>query len=545
MGKHTQRHPVVRIASFGLFAAVVLALSIVPQSVAQGTRTTQDQALARFEQVYRFVVRNYVDEVDPDALIEGAVAGLLESLDDPHTTYLDTEAMRALTDTTSGEFGGVGMYIVKPAGESEDATHIEVVSPIEGTPADRAGLRTGDLIVRVDGTSTLGLSSDDVVGMLRGRPGSNVEIRVRRSAQVEFDIVIEREIIRLPTVRWDMIDDEIAFLRIVQFTPFTDDAVEDALEAFEAADYSSMIIDLRTNPGGLLDGVVDVADLFFDDGLIVETRGRVAGENQRFYAEDGMVWRAPKETLHPDGSKTISIGYPVCTPHEAIGDQGAEVEDQKLFLFQGLRHVALDNALRQPFDDGGLADAGLADQHRVVLGAARQHLHGAADLLVSADHRVDFAVERRLRQIAGKLLQRVVLVLRADAVGRAPLAEIVDRPVQALRRHARVAQNAAGRRSLRQSQRQEKALRRDEAIAGSLGQLFRLLEQTRGFRSEIDLPGARPFDTGNLGEFGLDGLQCGGGMALGRAYQPGGEPFLVVKQNFEDVFRLKPLMVRA
>ena len=287
MGKHTQRHPAIWIASFGLFVAVVLALSIVPQSMAQGTRTTRDQALARFEQVYRFVLRNYVDEVDPDALIEGAVTGLLESLDDPHTTYLDTDAMRALTDTTSGEFGGVGMYIVKPAGESEDTTHIEVVSPIEGTPADRAGLRTGDLIVRVDGTSTLGLSSDDVVGMLRGRPGSNVEIRVRRSAQVEFDVVIEREIIRLPTVRWDMIDDEIAFLRIVQFTPFTDDAVEDALEAFETAEYSSMIIDLRTNPGGLLDGVVDVADLFFDDGLIVETRGRVAGENQRFYAEDG------------------------------------------------------------------------------------------------------------------------------------------------------------------------------------------------------------------------------------------------------------------
>lgn len=282
-----QGHPTIWIASSGLLVAAVLALSIVPQSMAQGTSATQDQALARFEQVYRFVLRNYVDEVDPDALIEGALTGLLESLDDPHTTYLDTEAMRALTDTTSGEFGGVGMYIAKPAGESEDATHIEVISPIEGTPADRAGLRAGDIIVRVDGTSTLGLSSDDVVDMLRGRPGSDVEIRIRRSAQVEFDIVLERAIIRVPTVRWDMIDDQIAFLRIVQFTPYTDDSVKDALETFEAAGYSSMIIDLRSNPGGLLDGVVDVADLFFDDGLIVETRGRVPSENQQFFAGDG------------------------------------------------------------------------------------------------------------------------------------------------------------------------------------------------------------------------------------------------------------------
>jgi carboxyl-terminal processing protease len=198
--------------------------------------------------------------------------------------------MRGLTDTTSGEFGGVGMYISKPlAREDGRPRYIEIVSPIEGTPAHRAGVEAGDRIKEIEGESTADLSTDEVVDRLRGRPGTDVRVLILRGVDLEFPVTLTRAIIQIPTVRWGMIDEETAFLRIIQFTPHTDDRIRDAIEDFRSQGYKSMVIDLRSNPGGLLNGVVDVADLFFDGGLIVETRGRVAGENQRFNARSGKI----------------------------------------------------------------------------------------------------------------------------------------------------------------------------------------------------------------------------------------------------------------
>ncbi|TVR71778.1 MAG: S41 family peptidase [Spirochaetaceae bacterium] len=268
----------------------VLALAAVPTLAAQGGQNTPDQSLALFEQVYRFIQRNYVDEVDPADLIEGALKGMFESLDDPHSAYLHPDQMRGMTDTTSGEFGGVGMYISKPlAREDGRPRYIEVVSPIEGTPAFRAGVEAGDRIKEIEGESTADLSTDEVVDRLRGRAGTEVQIVILRGTDLEFPVTLERAVIQIPTVRWGMIDDEIGFLRIIQFTPHTDDRVRDALEEFRSEGYKSLVIDIRSNPGGLLNGVVDVADLFFDGGMIVETRGRVSGENQRFNARSGKV----------------------------------------------------------------------------------------------------------------------------------------------------------------------------------------------------------------------------------------------------------------
>lgn len=241
-------------------------------------------------------------------LIEGALDGMFEALDDPHSAYLDTEEMRGLTDTTSGEFGGVGMYISKPPEDSEEIGYIEIVSPIEDTPAYRAGLRAGDRIKAVEGTSTADLSVDGVVDLLRGEPGTAVEITVLRGEDLEFPVSLERAIIRVPTVKWDMIHDDIGFIRVIQFTPYTDDRIREAIEEFSRNGYQSLIIDLRSNPGGLLDGVVDVADLFFDGGLVVETRGRVSSENQRFTARRGQVVDDRKEivVLIDDGSASAA-----------------------------------------------------------------------------------------------------------------------------------------------------------------------------------------------------------------------------------------------
>jgi len=160
----------------------------------------------------------------------------------------------------------------------------------------------------VEGQSTADLSVDGVVELLRGQPGSEVKITILRGADMEFPVSLERAIIEVPTVKWDMIHDDIAFLRVIQFTPYTDDRIEEAIEEFKANDYRAMIIDLRSNPGGLLDGVVDVADLFFDGGLIVETRGRIAGENQRFTARRGQIVDDRKEivVLIDDGSASAA-----------------------------------------------------------------------------------------------------------------------------------------------------------------------------------------------------------------------------------------------
>lgn len=271
-----------------LLVATSLLATLAPAAAAQGASGSGERELGLFEQVYRFVQRNYVDEIDPDVLIEGALRGMLESLDDPHSAYLDTEAMRRMTDTTSGEFGGVGMYISKPEGQDEDA-YIEIVSPIEDTPAFRAGLRAGDRIVTIEGESTAALTVDEAVDLLRGRPGSDVNVMIRRGPDIEFPVALERAIIRVPTVKWAMIDDRIGLIRVIEFTPFTDDRVREAIAEFERDDYEALVIDVRSNPGGLLSAAIDVADLFLDGGMVVETRGRVDSENRVFNADPGTV----------------------------------------------------------------------------------------------------------------------------------------------------------------------------------------------------------------------------------------------------------------
>lgn len=270
--------------------ACLLTVLISPTVLAQSSQES-DRLFAIFRQVFTFVQNNYVDEVDPEVLMEGALEGLFDSLDDPHSAYLTEEEMRSLQDTTSGEFGGVGMYISKQAEQEDDdgGGFVEVVSPIEDTPAFRAGIHAGDVILAVEGESTEDLTIDEVVDRLRGSPGSTVTITIRRLGRAQFRVTLERAIIEVPTVKRAMIDDEIAFLRIIQFTPFTDDRVREAAEFFEQEGYTSMIVDLRRNPGGLLTSVVDTADLFFSGGVIVGTEGRRESENEVFRADPGFL----------------------------------------------------------------------------------------------------------------------------------------------------------------------------------------------------------------------------------------------------------------
>ena len=254
-------------------------LIFAPGAFADSSNRNIQRYISLFEQVFRFVHENYVDEVEPEVLFEGALNGLFDSLDDPHSTYLTENDMQDLTDTTSGKFGGVGLYISKSErGEGEEDTAVEgyspyvrVVAPIEDTPAAKAGIHAGDLITAIEGDSTEDMDLDEVVDRLRGTPGTDVLVTILRGEDIDFPVTLTRAVIEVPTTKHDMIPGGIGYLRIIQFTPLTDERVLDALEDFKKKNFNSLIIDVRNNPGGLLTSVVDVTDFFLSGGIIVST----------------------------------------------------------------------------------------------------------------------------------------------------------------------------------------------------------------------------------------------------------------------------------
>ena len=224
------------------------------------------------------------------------------------------------------------------------------------------------------------------------------------------------------------------------------------------------------------------------------------------------------------------------------GDERAHVEREQLLVADRFRHVAVDDAERKALDDRRLADAGLADQHRIVLGAARQHLDGAANLLVAANHRIELARARRFGEVARVFLQRVILVLGARGVRGAAFAQIIDRRVERLRRDAGVGQNLGRLRSLLHRERKQEALDGDKRIARLLGDLLGVVEQARRRRRHIELPGPRPFDLGQLGEGGFDLCQRLARVPARPIDQPGGQALLVVQKHLEHVLGRELLM---
>ena len=198
---------------------------------------------------------------------------------------------------------------------------------------------------------------------------------------------------------------------------------------------------------------------------------------------------------------------------------------------KALRHVAIDDAQSEPLNDRGLADAGLADQHGIIFGAAGEHLHGAADFLVAADDRIELAVARGLRQVAGIFFQRVIGVLGGSRIGGAAFAQRLDRGVERLRGDAGVLQNLSGLARAIERQSEQKPLGGDVIVAGLLGGLFRGVEHARQSRIQIDLPRPAARDRRPLGERRLDGCERGARIAAGAVNEPRREPFGVVEQD--------------
>ena len=278
----------------------------------------------RLQYAFEFILNNYVDQVPAEQLYEGAMKGLFDSLEDPYSYYLTGSDMKDLTDTTTGRFGGVGLYISRPVSarqvngdEDQDpdeapkdkrAKYIKVVAPIEDTPAYRAGIHAGDYIIKVEDESTADLTVDEVVDRLRGTPGSDVQVTILRGKNITFNVTITRAIIEVPTVKHDIIDGKIGYLRIIQFTPYTDDRVKEAISDFERQGYSSLIIDVRGNPGGLLTAVTDTVDFFFPSGVIVSTKSRISQENEVFNADPSTLVPSdlPVVVLIDEGSASAS-----------------------------------------------------------------------------------------------------------------------------------------------------------------------------------------------------------------------------------------------
>lgn len=252
------------------------------------------ESLETFGRVYERLTRNYVEELDPEELIEAAIDGMLADLD-PHTQLLKAEMYDDLMTSTQGEFGGLGIQITIRDG------YPTVISPIDGTPASRLGIRGGDQIVEIEGESTEGWRSSDAVKVLRGPKGTKVNIGIRRPGQEKIlPFTITRDIIEIESVPYAFMLDEqagIGYIRISNFARDTADELSQHIGELEDQGMESLILDLRFNPGGLLQSARDVSELFLErDDLIVYTEGRLAQQNMKYFAtsDEGKVWKEEK-----------------------------------------------------------------------------------------------------------------------------------------------------------------------------------------------------------------------------------------------------------
>lgn len=245
------------------------------------------QDLRTFTEIFERIRSSYVEEVDDKTLFNNAIKGMLNSLD-PHSAYLQEEDFSDLQENTSGKFGGLGIEVGMENGL------VRVITPIDDTPAQRAGIRTGDLIVSLDGEPVMGLSLSDAVELMRGQPGTPITLEVRRKGESDLlSFTIERAEIKVASVRTEMLDGEIGYVRLTQFQENTGTELQEALRAWkEDTNLNGVILDMRNNPGGVLQAAVVVVDTFISEGLIVYTEGRSPMSDVRYEAR--------AETLMPD-----------------------------------------------------------------------------------------------------------------------------------------------------------------------------------------------------------------------------------------------------
>lgn len=286
-------------------AVVTLSLAILttPENKVEASSETYRQ-LNLFGDVFAKVREDYVEEVDDKALIEAAINGMLSSLD-PHSSYLSAKNYDGMKVQTRGKFGGLGIEVTMENGL------VKVVSPIDDTPAAAAGVKAGDYITHLDGEAVLGLTLSEAVEKMRGLVDTDLDLTIRRAGQKEpIELTITRAIITVQSVRGRLEDGDILYVRVSSFTEQTDKGLRKTVNRLKEEagdDYKGLILDLRNNPGGLLDQAIAVSDAFLEKGEIVSTRGRKADDANRYNAKtDDIVDGRPVVVIINGGSASAS-----------------------------------------------------------------------------------------------------------------------------------------------------------------------------------------------------------------------------------------------
>ena len=237
-----------------------------------------------FGEVLEKISEDYVDEVDKSKSMDAAINGLLQSLD-PYSAYMTPESFKGMQTETSGKFGGLGIEVGMELGV------IKVISPIDNTPASKAGLKAGDYIVKIDGVQVQGKSLMDAVDLMRGPVGSSIEITVRRRGvkkSLIFNII--REIIQIQSVKSELIEDNIGYIRLTSFNENSSEQIKEKVKKLNKnKDLKGYILDLRNNPGGLLSQAIKISDFFLENGEIVSTKSRKTSENKKWFAKKGDI----------------------------------------------------------------------------------------------------------------------------------------------------------------------------------------------------------------------------------------------------------------
>ena len=243
-----------------------------------GLDSTKIENSLRFIGALRFIETRYVNDVDYGRLMDGAINGMVGSLNDPHSIYMDANLYRRLSEQTAGSFGGIGVYMGFKGGK------VQIVSVMEGTPGDKAGLKANDEIIAVDGTSTTEIRPEEVAMHIRGEVGTDVSLTIHRDGEADKDYTITRDTIKVQTAVGTMLNNNTGYIRIASFSENTADEFKNAYQTLKADGMKGLIIDLRENPGGLITSVVDIANMVVPQGLVVSVVNRY-GEKEEYFSK--------------------------------------------------------------------------------------------------------------------------------------------------------------------------------------------------------------------------------------------------------------------
>ncbi|MBD3421179.1 MAG: PDZ domain-containing protein [Chitinivibrionales bacterium] len=287
MSTQTKKHPLGKTPLLGIVMLVVVITGLMADKVRPDAEDDNFYAdIIRLDNVTTKIHQNYVEEVSSKDLVDKAIEGMIEILD-PHTSYFEKKQFEELRIHTEGKFGGLGIQI------SIRENVLTVMTPIGGTPASRAGIRSGDQIIKIEGKSTKGIKLDEAVGKLRGKPGTEVSITVRRKGETKpLHFTITREIIKIKSVPFSgVFDDSIGYIRLNTFSQEAGDEIEKSVKTLVKKGINGLVLDLRFNPGGLLPQAIEVSSKFLPKkSLVVSTRGRAPGQNKEFYVKTSPVF---------------------------------------------------------------------------------------------------------------------------------------------------------------------------------------------------------------------------------------------------------------